>query len=368
VTARLAFVITDSGIGGTEKALLTVLQRLDRSRFRPAGVIVIKGRREMVEAWEATGVPVHTIGMGRWPTPWALSKLRRILSDIKPDLVHAFLYHAIQFSRLASRNQPWPLVTSPRVNYRFASPIAIGIDRALRKRDAMSLSESRAGRQTLIDLGYPPEQVRVAENGVDVGAFERNSEARERLRREWAVAPGEVIVGAIGRLHRQKGFDLLMEAAAHLIEGPVKFRVVIAGAGPERAALTALAARLGVPTLFLGERTDVPAVLSAFDIFVQSSRYEGMSNALIEAMAAGLPCAATAVDGTLDFSRDGENLVLVRPEDSVALGVAVGFLLEKPDLRRRLAENAIITARNLSVERMVGAFHEAYQTVIPQRT
>lgn len=364
MSARLAFVITDSGIGGTEKALLQLLERVDRTQFRPVAVIIIKGRREMAERWEALKIPVITIGMGRWPTPMALSRLRAHLDHLQPDAVHAFLYHAIQLSRLASKDRRWKLITSPRVNYRFASRFAIAIDRRLRRRDALSICESRAGRDSLLKMGYPPETVAVAPNGVDVATFARNDEARARLRGEWGVAEGELVVGAVGRLHAQKGFDLLIRGVSELSRSPVKFRVVIAGIGPEGGALGGLASELKAPVTFLGERSDVPALLSAFDIFVQSSRYEGMSNALLEAMAAGLPCAATAVDGTMDVAKDGENILLVRPEDPVALAVAIGYLIEKPDLRRRLAENAIIAARNLSVERMVSAFHEAYRTVL----
>jgi glycosyltransferase involved in cell wall biosynthesis len=362
VTVRLAFVITDSGIGGTEKALLTVLQKLDRSRFEPVGVVVTKGRRAMAERWEATGVPVIAMGMGRWPTPWGYLKLRSTLHKLKPDIVHAFLYHAILLSRLASKSLPWKLITSPRVNYKFAPRPALFIDRWLRRRDAMALCESSASRQTLIELGYRAEKVRVAQNGVDTEAFRRDDAARGRLREEWDVHPTDVVIGTVGRLHRQKGFDVLIRACARLVSGPVRFKVVIAGGGPEAAALRAQAKEANLPVIFLGERLDVPAVLSAFDVYVQASRYEGMSNALLEAMAAGLPCAATAVDGTLDFARDGENLILVRPDDHLALAVAIGYLIEKPDLRRRLSENAIISARNLSVERMVNAFHEAYRT------
>ncbi len=368
MTARLVFVITDSGIGGTEKALFQLLERIDRSLYKPVAVIVIKGRREMAERWEALKVPVITVGMGRFPTPMALSRLRAHLDHLQPDIVHAFLYHAIQLSRLASKKKSWKLVTSPRVNYRFASPIAIVIDKWLRKRDAMSICESKAGRETLLKLGYLPDRVAVAPNGVNTAAFARDDDARGRLRREWDVAEGEVVVGAVGRLHSQKGFDLLIRATAELSRSPVKFRVVVAGIGPEGGALGGLATELTAPVTFLGERADVPALLSAFDIYVQASRYEGLSNALLEAMAAGLPCAATAVDGTLDVAKDGENMLLVRPEDPVALAVAIGYLLEKPELRKRLAENAIITSRNLSVERMVSAFHEAYRTVLSRQT
>jgi len=225
--------------------------------------------------------------------------------------------------------------------------------------------ESNAGRKELLGRGYPEERIRVAPNGVDTQAYARDISARARLRAEWGVSDEHLVVGAVGRLHPQKGYDLLIRAAAELASSKVPFRVMIAGEGHHLKDLTRLAQNLSVPVTFLGRRNDVSSLLSAFDIYVQSSRYEGMSNALLEALAAGLPCAATAVDGTLDFAKDGENMLLIKPDDATSLAVGIGFLLEKPGLRERLSENATITARNQSVERMVRSFEEAYNDARP---
>lgn len=368
MSRRVLFVITDSGVGGAEKALLAVLKGLDRSRYEPCGVMVVKGQREMAAKWAATGVPVRSFGMGRLPNPLRMSTLSAAIHGARPDVVHAWMYHSIQYARLAGRGAPWRLVTSPRVSYRHFPFPALWIDSALRRPGELAVSESEAGRRELIDRGYPPAAVRVAPNGVDADAYRRNEEARARLRAEWGVREGELVVGAAGRLNRQKGFDLLLDAAAELKSHRTPFRIVIAGEGPEAGFLRATASRLNVRATLLGRRDDMPAVLSAFDIFAQSSRFEGLSNALLESMAAGLPCVATAVDGTLDFARDGENLLLVKPEAPTSLAVGIGYLLEKPALRARLGENATITARQNTVERMVRAFESAYDAACDAST
>jgi len=364
VSARVVYVITDSGIGGSEKALLSVLEGIDRKRFDPAAVVVLKGRREMAERWEAAGAQVVSLGMGRWPSPLGFVRFLAILRSLRPTLVHAFLFHAIQFSRLASAGASWRLVTSPRVNYRFAPTPALAIDRILRRFDDGVLCESEAGKSSLLRAGYQGDLIHVAPNGVDERRFAYNEEARRRLRQEWQVREGEFVIGAVGRLHRQKGFDVLIEAMGRLALSPAAVRLVIAGSGPDEKALRQQASRHSVSAHFLGERRDVPELLSAFDIYVQSSRWEGLSNALLEAMSVGLPVAATAIDGTLDFARDGENMLLVRPEESLSLAVAMGLLVEKEELRRRLSENAKLTARQYSTERMVSAFHGAYDSVL----
>jgi len=362
---RLLYLITDSGTGGTEKALLSLLSGLDRRRFNPAGVLVLKKKREMALQWEKAGVPVFEFGMDRWPSPLLLARIHQAIRRAKPDIVHAFLYHSIQVARLIHMIHPsFRLVSSPRVNYQFAPRPALWLDRVLRGQDAVAVCESAAGKRSLMEVqGYASDKVEVAWNGVDRARFSFDPAGRLRVRREWGISPEEILIGSVGRLHRQKGYDLLIDALASLEGERGAFKAVVIGDGPEREILEAAALRQSVPIRFAGERSDIPDVLSAFDIYIQSSRYEGLSNALLEAMSVGCACVATAVDGTLDFAQDGENLLLARPGNSSALALGLGTLLEKPALRARLSGNAKITAEKFTLERMIQGFHEAYDHV-----
>lgn len=362
---RLLYIITDSGTGGTEKALNTVLAGLDRRRYKPCAVIVLKNKREMASVWEKNGVPVIALGMNRWPSPLLLARVRREIAKHRPDIVHAFLYHSIQAARLV--HMAWPafkLVSSPRVNYRFAPKLALWFDRLLRFQDTLVLCESEAGKRSLVrSQGYPEEKVKVAWNSVDTARFAFDARARERVREEWGIAPDDILIGSLGRLHKQKGYDVLVDALSSLEGEHSKFKAVVAGDGPEKAMLDAEALRKSVPIRFIDARGDVPAMLSAFDIYVQSSRYEGLSNALLEALSAGRACVATAVDGTLDFAKDGENMVLARPDNVAALALAIATLIEKPALRQELGRNAKITAARFTVQRMIQEFQQAYDHV-----
>lgn len=354
-------------MGGTEHALHTLLKNIDRAKFEPVGVVVLKAHREMAKKWEETGVPVVALGMNSIPTPSVLSRLKSIIAEKKPDVVHAFLYHSIQSVRfLKVFGEKFRLVTSPRVNYRFAPAIPMIVDSLLKSEDDLILCESEAGRKSLIaEHAYPAGKVAVAWNSVDTERYAFDAASRKKVRAEWGVGDDEIVVGAVGRLHDQKGFDLLIEAVNLLKGDPVKFRTVIVGEGPRKEMLSRMAAAAARPVFLTGERTDIPAVLSAFDIFVQSSRYEGLSNALLQALSVGLPAVATAVDGTVDVAKDGENMLLAKPEDPLPLSVGIGLLLEKPSLREKLKLNARMTAAQFTVARMVGGFEQAYKNLLP---
>ena len=366
MSARVLYVITDSGVGGAEKILADLLKNLNRDRFSPVAVVVLKEKRESAARWEQSGVRVVSLGMGKWPSDRVFHELRKIVQDVKPDLVHAFLYHSVQLVRFLHRTEPsFKLISSPRINYRFAPMWAQWGDRWLKKQDDLAVAESTATAQFLIStLNYSPDKVMTIFNGVDQRTYRFDLESRRRLRREWGVGESDMMIGAVGRLHEQKGFDVLIEALAKMKKNHFLTRAFIFGDGREKRRLERLITKRSVPLRIVPTRLDMPAVYSSFDIFVQSSRYEGMPNALLEAMSSGCAAVATAVDGTLDILRDGENGILVKPNDPASLARALDALSLNAPLRRILASNALQTIERFSIEQMVLSFEEAYQKVM----
>ena len=162
-------------------------------------------------------------------------------------------------------------------------------------------------RDTLIRAGAHPSRVTVLLNGIDPEAFKRDPAKRDLIRRQMGSLPGDQVIGAVGRLEPQKRFDLLLEAFAALRPGWPKTRLVIVGDGSLRDSLERQAARLGIGAIchFLGHRLDVAALHHAFDLFVQSSEYEGTPNAVLEAMAMETPIVATDVGGTRELAIAG---------------------------------------------------------------
>jgi glycosyltransferase involved in cell wall biosynthesis len=168
---------------------------------------------------------------------------------------------------------------------------------------------------------------------------------------------------ALGRLHPQKGFDVLVEALGRVPDAAL----VIAGEGDERAALEAQARRLGVEdrVVLAGYRDDVPDLLAAADAAVFSSRFEGSPLSVIECMATGTAIVATRVGGVPELLEDGEQALLVPPEDARALAAALGRVIAEPELRERLGNAARARQRSeFAIDPMLDRVIDLYERLL----
>ncbi|UPT73615.1 MAG: glycosyltransferase [Elusimicrobiota bacterium] len=240
------------------------------------------------------------------------------------------------------------------------------VDRALKGRDDLLISESDASRAFLLGrLGYAPAKVRTIRNGVDLAGWPASKVDRQKKRLELRLGSADVLVGAVGRLDRQKGFSVLVHAMARLKKTGV--RCVILGEGPERPRLEALIREhaLESSVWLPGERADVAAWLSAFDVACLPSLWEGLPNTLLEEMALGLPVVASAVDGVPEVVENGRNGVLVPPADAPALAKALGALAADPARRAALGAAAHATiAEKFTIRRMIDEYQDAYADVV----
>jgi len=209
-----------------------------------------------------------------------------------------------------------------------------------------------------------PNKLLVIENGIDLGDMPPPAPAViELLRGELGLAADDLVVTMVARLHPQKDHESLLRAiAAVAVDLPV-MRVLLVGAGPLQAELTERIAALGLgaQVRLLGERRDVSQILALSDIFVLTSRWEGMPNAVLEAMAAGLPVLATRVDGIVDLVRDGETGILVPPGDDRALATALLALGNDPARRQVLGVAGRRRVESTyTIERFVDGFEKLY--------
>jgi glycosyltransferase involved in cell wall biosynthesis len=204
---------------------------------------------------------------------------------------------------------------------------------------------------------------------VDLSRF-RQARPREEVRRGLGLPPEARVVGLVARLdHWGKGHRELFAALAQLQES-LPVQALIVGGGRRQGDMEKLAASLGIggAVHFLGNRRDVPDLLGAMDIFVLPSHSEGVSLALLEAMAAGLPVIASAVGGLPEVIADGVNGLLIPPRDPGALAGALARLLAEPDLARRLGGQARRDVENYySVERLVREVNGIYEDLLKKK-
>lgn len=206
-------------------------------------------------------------------------------------------------------------------------------------------------------------QAQVVYNGIDFGRF-RQPAGGNRLREELGLPAGGPLLGTIGRLSRQKGFDILLEALPEVIGQHPTATLVIIGEGSLRPALEEQARRLGVAASvhFLGPRKDIEQILPELDLFVSSSRWEGLPTVLLESVAARVPVVATSVSGTVEVVQPGVNGLLVPPENSAALAEALArAIAELPSLQAGLETARQDAERNFSLPAIARQLEEIYR-------
>ncbi|MFH1618874.1 MAG: glycosyltransferase [bacterium] len=362
---KILYVITSTTIGGAERKLHSIITGLDRARFEPVGVISLKPAGPVAELIGRTGVPVVSLDMGYIPS---LSDLDRLATEIKkfnPDVVNAFLYRAIQFCRmvLSFRSGSFRLICSTEVNYRSRAVPLRWIDRLLRRGDDITVCESQAGADFMTkNLGYEESGVLTVKNGIDPFRWVFTANERRSIRNRLKVADDETLVCSAGRLSRQKGQEFLIDALAG-INRPHKIKCVILGDGPDRPLLQKkiISKRLSEKIILAGETPDIRPWFCASDIFALPSRWEGIPMVLLEAMAMGLPCAASAVDGIPEVVQDGKNGLLFPKGDTGALALALLKLSRDIPFRNSIALNAKKTVRDgFTLKKMIAGYERVY--------
>jgi glycosyltransferase involved in cell wall biosynthesis len=202
---------------------------------------------------------------------------------------------------------------------------------------------SKAVRGRLVhDYGYPGGRTLAVWNGVDVIHYRPGNGALRVTRKELQISDDEIVLVYVGRLIGQKRVDILLSAIAKIRDEGARCRCIIVGDGPFEEELRKLSVDLGIGSavLFVGYQEDVRPYLEMGDVFVLSSRQEGLPLALGEAMAHGLPCVATDVGGNGEIVVHGETGLIVPPGSAEELAGAVKYLIERGDERRRMGGNA----------------------------
>src|SRR5258708_25287572 len=277
----------------------------------------------------------HSLDPRVWRELTALVRSRRI------DVVHAHDYKTDLLTwMLARRVGVLPLATahgwtghSWRERHLYYPA-----DKWLLARFPRVIAVSGEIRDELLRHGARQSAVGVVVNGIDPQRFRREPRRRDEVRAQLGVTPDAVLIGSVGRLEPQKRFDLLIDAIAALRHRHPELPLVIAGAGSLHDALSAQIARLELATTcrLLGHQADVRALYHALDLFVQSSDYEGTSNAVLEAMAMETPIVATNVGGTAELIEHDVDGVLVPPGSADTLALAIAAVIGDPERMARL--------------------------------
>ncbi len=348
-------VITGLDTGGAERMLANLCIAQHQDGASPTVVSLSPGGSQRDRLLSA-GVTVRDLGLRRGiPNPVALFRLAGIIRREKPAVIQSWMYHADLVALLAlflsGRRRQTRLYWGVRCSdvdlgaYPVSLRIVVRLCALLSRFADGVVFNSKAGQVAHRKLGYRPRHSVVIDNGFDTGAFAPDGMAGKQVRQELGLSEDAFVIATVARFDRMKGHETLLAAVRRTRD----VDCLVIGAGTE-----ALAGKTRV--MPLGERDDVPKLLSAVDALVSPSHFgEGFSNAIGEAMASGLPVVATDVGDAARIIGDAG--LVVPPRDPDALASALARLRDDAGLRRDLGEKARAQIeRSFGLRRSIGAF------------
>ena len=333
-------VVTGSG-GGPDKTILNSPRYLEPLGYRMlCGYLHPPhdpGYSEIIRKAERYAAPLVSIP-DRGPFDWrAFTSLLEVCRRERVDIWHGHDYKTNALGLLLKRFWPMKLLTTVHgwVHHTTRTPLYYRIDKFCLPKYEKVICVSEDLYRECRRFGVPANRCELIENAIDLNEYSR-SLAPDQAKAKLMLPLHGFLIGAVGRLEPEKGFNILVRAVADLIRRGSDCSLVIVGEGSDRARLETLATELTIRDRvhLVGWQSDVRGYFEAMDLFALSSYREGLPNVLLEAMALQVPCVATRVNGIPRLIQDGRNGLLVPPGDTAALANALHALIENTDLRQ----------------------------------
>ena len=347
----VALLIPTLDRSGAEKQLVTLACGLSPDEFQVEVIALTRGG-PLESSLAEHGIPLTIIGKRHRIDLAALRRLKRHLARTRPDLLHTWLFAANSYGRLARAASPTTrVIVSERCVDSWKRGWQLWLDRRLIPRTDQFLANSRSVAEFYGSVGIPGTQIEVIANAIDardtplatwLSDTPETVDRRKRIREELGLPPDSVLMACVGRLATQKRVEDLVWAIELLGHHSPAAHLLVVGDGPLRSDLETFAVQTGCRdrVRFTGHRDDVADIWAASDVAWLASDFEGQSNSLMEAMAAGLPVIASNIPANAELVIDGESGHLV------AVGDAAGFarhsrgLLDHPERGRSLGQAA----------------------------
>jgi glycosyltransferase involved in cell wall biosynthesis len=365
VPLRILEIIPTLVRGGAEKQLTLLAAGLPRERFEVhVSTLTLEG--PLKEELEAAHIPCHHIGKTGKIDPRAYFRLKDLIRRLQPDVVHTWLFAANAYGRQAALAAGVKgIIAGERCVDPWKSWPQLAIDRRLAKRTTRIATNSSGVVEFYAAQGIPYEKFVVIPNGAPPPS-PGTTVSREALLAELQLPQNARLVGAVGRLWPQKRVKDLIWAADLLKVLRDDLHLLIVGDGPQRWRLERYRdlARIQDRVHFLGERNDVPRLLPHFECLWLASEYEGQSNAILEAMAAGKPVIASDIAGNRDLVVPGETGFLFPVGDRAELARCTREILDDASLAQRLGDAGRRRVQEeFSVEKMISRYAALYEEV-----
>jgi glycosyltransferase involved in cell wall biosynthesis len=352
-----------SRMHGVKRLFSWMIPRFDRERFN-VSLVSLRRKDLSEETLEAQGIDITYLHRSKFD-PRTLPDVLRVIERKQADILHLHGYGATTFGRAAAAIRGIPTILHEHANLTDTPWYQKVADRVLEPYTDIAIAVSQSTADFVVKARQiPASKVKVVYLGVPLEEFSRDRSAAEvaEARARLGIAPTDFAVGTVTRLHESKGNSYLVDAAALVVKERPTARFFIVGEGPLQGDLQAQAGRLGLGDrfVFAGFQRDVPATLSAFDLSVFPSLWEGTPITGFEALAMGKPIVATDADGLLDILTDGRDALIVPKRDAGALAAKIVSAMDHPEERARLGAAARVTGRQYDIAAFVRKMERLY--------
>jgi glycosyltransferase involved in cell wall biosynthesis len=370
---RVAWIIDHLGQGGAQRQLLEVGRLLPRDQVSLQVVSLSTRKTDYAAPLRDAGIQLTLVPQGsKFSSFSTCQAVAAILSQLQPDVVQTWLFEAGVYGRLAALWTRCPVVVAAVRNtiddLKWHHRL---VTRLLSYGTTCTTVNADAMRSGFVSLGIPESKIRTIRNGIDLRVFPRVPKDPEEIE-SWGIPNGSTIVAMAARMAPQKDYVTFLRAAKLVVARAPNTYFLLIGDGPDRGHIEATIRELGIQTRakLLGVRHDVWTILNNIDIFVLSTHFEGCSNVIMEAMAAGKPVVATPAGGNAELVSDGRTGLMTPIGDPRAMADRILELI----LNRELARSMGIAGRKkiedeFSIERTVSETVALYQELrrgIPQ--
>jgi len=366
----ILYVITSTNVGGTERALFELIKRLDRGRFN-IHVCSLKKEGGFADRIKHAADGFYSLNLSEsggvtalFSFPVALFSLMRLIRQIKPDIIHSFLFRANILARLAGNAAKVKnIISSVRV-IEEGHPLKHLADRLTASQVKLYTAVSEAARDfTLKTLKLPPDKIITIQNGIDMDLVQ-------------SITPGEfkadgykINICLVGRLDRQKGHAILLRALKLLVSEHQNLQIYFFGQGPEKKVLKEMVQkeRLNAYVLFMAPVENIYPCILQMDMIVIPSLWEGLPNILLEAMALERPVIAAKIGGIMEVVDNEKEALLFDPGNEKQLAEAIRRLIHDPPLAKQIAAQAKArVARDFTMNSCVQKTEALYDALLKQ--
>ena len=353
-----------SRMHGVKRLFAWMIPRFDRERFN-VSLVSLRRKDLSEETLESMGIDITYLHKSKFD-PSTLPALLKVIRRKQIDILHLHGYGATTFGRIAAGWRRIPAILHEHANLTDTPWFQKVADAVLEPETDIALAVSQSTAEFVVKARQlPPDKVKVVYLGAPLDEFSRPRPEQDiaAARAELGAVPGDTVIGTVTRLHESKGNSYLVDAARLVLDRRRDARFIVVGEGPLRPELEAQAERLGLGERFrfVGFARDVARVVSAFDMSVFPSLWEGTPLTVFEALAMGKAIVATDADGLTEVLTQERDALIVPKRDASALAHAIVGLMEGPEERARLGAAARVTARQYDIATFVSKMERLYE-------